>query len=89
MHDSDCGRIFALLSEYLDQELAPPQCVELEEHLRGCPECIEFVRSLKRSVKLCRQFGDCRPVHLPDADAMSRIRQAYQKMLARRGGARA
>ncbi len=52
MTDSDCGRVFTALSEYLDQELAPAECEGLERHLRGCPECIQFVRSLRRSVQL-------------------------------------
>jgi len=59
MNESDCGRVFALLSEYLDQGLAPDTCKELEHHLSGCPTCMEFVQgwNLKRSMHLCRQSG--------------------------------
>jgi RNA polymerase sigma-70 factor (ECF subfamily) len=84
MNDSDCGRVFALLSEYLDQELAPTTCEELEEHLRGCPQCIQFVQSLKRSVLLCHQYGDCRTAPPINPELMAGIRRAYQEMLARR-----
>lgn len=84
MNDNDCGRVFALLSEYLDAELAPATCEELEGHLRGCPECIQFVQSLKRSMQLCRQFGKCMPSPPMDAEAMASLRHAYEKMLARR-----
>jgi anti-sigma factor RsiW len=80
----DCGRVFALLSEYLDQELAPAECEELERHLKGCPQCIQFVRSLKRSVALCRQFGECWTPPPLDPDVMSRFREAYEKALAKR-----
>jgi RNA polymerase sigma-70 factor (ECF subfamily) len=86
MNGRDCSRVFALLSEYLDRELAPARCEELEEHLRGCPRCIEFVASLKRSVELCRQYGGCRTAPPVDAEAMARFRRAYQSMLARRRG---
>lgn len=84
MNDHYCGRVFALLSEYLDRELAPETCEELEEHLRGCPECIEFVHSLRRSVQLCRRFGNCRPLPAIDSEAMTTLQEAYGKMLERR-----
>ncbi len=85
MSDNDCGRVFALLSEFLDQELAPASCEEMEEHLRDCPECIQFVRSLQ----LCHRFGHCLPAPEVNAEAMAALRQAYEKMLARRRGSRA
>jgi hypothetical protein len=47
MTDSDCGRVFALFSDYLDQELPTGTCEEWEEHMRGCPQCIQFVQGLK------------------------------------------
>jgi anti-sigma factor RsiW len=84
MSDNDCGRVFALLSAYPDQELAQASCEELEHHLRDCPECIQFVRSLKRRTQLCPQPGNCAPAPKMDADAMAALRRAYERMLARR-----
>ena len=43
MTENECARVFALLSEYLDQELPAATCDELEQHLGGCPQCIEFI----------------------------------------------
>ena len=83
MHDSDCDRVFALLSEYLDRELAPGTCEELEIHLSDCPECVEFVRSLKLSMQLCHQLRRSMPPPL-DPEAMTGFRRAYEEMLARR-----
>jgi len=88
MNESDCGRVFALLSEYLDQGLAPDTCEELEHHLSGCPTCMEFVQGLKRSMHLCRQYGDHHPVPPARPEFMADLRRAYEKMLARRRGAR-
>lgn len=82
MDDRDCGRVFALLSEYLDRELPAATCRELEEHFADCPECIQFVQSLKRSVALCRQFGRCQQPS--SIGAMADLRRAYEDMLARR-----
>lgn len=86
MNENDCGQIFALLSEYLDQELPPATCEQLEHHLADCPECIQFVESLKRSVRLCRQFGSSRPAPLPDAASMEALRHAYRDMIEKRRG---
>ena len=84
MDSRDCGRIFELLSEYLDQELTPATCQELESHLSGCPECIEFLGTLKRSMHLCRQLGKTIPPAQPDSKSLAELRGAYEAMLARR-----
>jgi RNA polymerase sigma-70 factor (ECF subfamily) len=86
MNDRDCSRIFAMLSEYLDRELPPGACGDLEDHLRDCPECIQFVDSLKRSVELCRQYGAHRPAETVAPQVMADLRAAYETMLKRRNG---
>jgi predicted anti-sigma-YlaC factor YlaD len=84
MKDRDCSPIFAMLSEYLDRELPPASCADLEEHLRRCPECIQFVDSLKRSIDLCREYGAARPPEALAPESLAKIRAAYDKMLTRR-----
>ena len=84
MTETDCERIFALLSEYLDQELPPVTCEELEQHLRQCPPCLQFVQSLRRSVALCRQLGQSQDAPAPGAEVLAGLRAAYEKMLANR-----
>ena len=84
MNDRDCAQIFAMLSQYLDRELPPATCGDIEEHLRDCPECIQFVESLKRSVELCRQYGAARPPEPVPSEKLAELRAAYDRMLARR-----
>lgn len=84
MKDRDCSPIFAMLSEYLDRELPPATCGALEEHLRDCPECIQFVESLKRSIDLCREYGASQPSEPLDPEALANLRVAYESMLAKR-----
>ncbi len=77
-----CEELFAVLSEYLDANLPPTDCAAIEAHIASCPACVEFVESLKRSVKLCRVSGappDLPP--LPD-DVRKKLFDAYQKSLA-------
>ena len=86
-HPSDCVKIFALLSEYLDAELPARTCREIEAHLAGCPPCVEFLESLKRTIELCRG-REAGP--LPDPlspAAREELILAYRQMLRRpRGG---
>jgi len=56
-HDAErCREIFALLSQYLDLELPPEACREIEQHMAGCAPCVEFGESLRKTVELCRGY---------------------------------
>lgn len=86
-HNSDkCKEIFALLSDYLNLELPPDACREIEGHLEGCVPCIEFAESLRKTVALCREY---KPNAMPgplSQTARTDLQQAWRKMLAARGG---
>lgn len=83
-HFKDCQELFALLSEYLDQELPPATCEEIRTHIAGCPPCIEFVNSLKRSVELLHGYESAeKPGALPET-CREDLRAAYHRMLAAR-----
>ena len=76
-----CKEIFSLLSEYLNLELPPDACQEIETHLAGCPPCIEFAESLRQTVELCRRY---QPTELPEPlgkQARAQMLDAYQRML--------
>lgn len=80
-----CKELFAMLSEYLDMELPPEACREMESHLEGCAPCVEFVESLKKTMAICKQY---KPEELPKplSDSARRdLEAAYKKMLAERG----
>jgi len=82
-----CKEVFSLLSEYLNLELPPDACQEIEAHLAGCPPCIEFAESLRQTVELCRRY---RPDELPEPlgkNARAQLLDAYQRMLGARKGA--
>jgi hypothetical protein len=65
-------------------ELPPEACLDIEQHLAGCPPCIEFTESLRRTVELCRQY---RPAELPaplGLEAREQLQSAYRKLLQSR-----
>jgi len=81
VHTEKCKEVFALLSDYLNLELPPDACQAIETHLVGCPPCIEFAESLRKTVELCRGY---RPSELPEpigTQAREQLIKAYQKML--------
>lgn len=81
-----CKEVFALLSEYLDLELPPETCREIQRHLTGCPACVDFAESLRSTIELCRRY---RPAELPapiGKHAREQLLAAYSRMLENRKG---
>jgi anti-sigma factor RsiW len=82
MKISECKEMFAMLSQYLDEELPDDVCREIDSHIAGCPPCVKFVESLKKSVDLCRECKEIdNPGPLPER-AREELFSAYQKALA-------
>jgi len=87
-HNERCREVFALLSDYLNLELPPEACEEIEAHIAGCSPCVEFAESLRKTVDLCRQY---QPAELPapmGQEAKAQLLEAYTRMVAARAGGR-
>jgi RNA polymerase sigma-70 factor (ECF subfamily) len=85
-HDEKCREVFALLSDYLNLELPPEACAEVEAHIAGCPPCVEFAESLRKTVELCRRYS---PGEMPEPlsdNARTQLMAAYRKALQARSG---
>lgn len=52
-----CREILERLSEYIDEELDPGICDEIESHMDGCSPCVAFMNTLKKTVKLYNTAG--------------------------------
>ena len=87
-HDPEsCQQIFALLSDYLNLELGPDACAQIDEHLADCPPCVEFVESLRKTVDLCRSYEpNAMPRPLTEK-ARAELQKAWNKMQAGRSAA--
>jgi len=80
----NCQEVLALLSDYLDFELPPEACQQIEHHLAGCSPCEEFAESLRKTVALCRTFE---PRTMPGPlgeEAKAELEKAWKKMLGSR-----
>jgi predicted anti-sigma-YlaC factor YlaD len=83
-HPESCRETLALLSDYLDFDLPPEACRQIEHHLAECSPCEEFAESMRKTVALCRTFE---PRTMPgplSAQARQELEAAWKKMLAAR-----
>ena len=50
-----CREVFDLLSDYVDDELAPEKREALARHLGACPPCERFLKTFQKTRDLCRE----------------------------------
>jgi len=82
-HESEeCRQIFAMLSEYLDLQLPPDACRDMELHLAGCPPCVEFAESLRKTVALCHEYRASEMPGPISAAARDRLEKAWNAAVA-------
>ena len=67
---SNCEKLLGSLSEYIDGELTPELCQEIEKHLSGCDNCRVVLNTTKRTIDLVHAPAE-RP-DLPD-DVRARL----------------
>lgn len=56
-HDN-CQSLLGSLSEYIDGELPPDLCSEIEKHLAGCENCRVVLNTTKRTIDLVQVPAD-------------------------------
>ncbi|NTU79483.1 MAG: hypothetical protein HGA45_08785 [Chloroflexales bacterium] len=66
-----CCALMAQLNDYLDGELPPDLCAELDAHLADCPDCQVVLDTLGKTVQIVRTL-DLTPPELP-ADVEARL----------------
>jgi len=64
-----CSDHLGALSDYLDGDLHPEFCAEIERHLAECGDCRIVVDTLRKTVMLYRAYGHEK---VPD-DAKARL----------------
>lgn len=57
----NCEELLGSLSSYIDGDLPPELCVELEKHLAGCNDCRVVLNTTKRTIDLVHS-----PLEKPD-----------------------
>ena len=57
----NCESLLGSLSEYIDGELNPELCQEIEKHLEGCENCRVVLNTTRRTIDLVQA-----PAEKPD-----------------------
>lgn len=73
----DCRAIFAVLSDFIDGALDARHCRALRRHIRGCKPCLEYLDSLKRTIRLCQLYQTAPAPPLPAS-----VRKAFTRALS-------
>lgn len=68
-----CGEVAKHVQEHLDYRLSSAEYRKLKEHLQSCPNCTAYLDSLKKTVRLYREY--------PDPQIPSRIRRELHAIL--------
>ena len=79
-----CLRLFARLSEYLDQELSARDREAIGKHLQGCTNCQGFLKTLERTVALCKQYPSQDLPNPIKAQARAELLAAYRAGMRKR-----
>lgn len=62
-----CQELVELVTEYLEEALAPADLRRFEEHIAGCDACVEYLRQFRETI---RMVGEITPEDLsPEAEA--------------------
>lgn len=79
-----CKDFLRELSDYLDEQLDPETKVELDQHVKECPNCWVVLDTTQKTVKI---YKNCEAQEVPQG-LQNRLMSALQeKMKARREGA--
>ena len=63
MDHQNCHDLLTSLSDYIDGDLPPGLCAEIEKHMAGCQKCRVVVDTLRKTVSLYQEVQE--PAELP------------------------
>lgn len=70
----NCKGLASSISEYIDGELSPELCAELERHMEECENCTIVINTMRKTIDLYKQPAPDSP--LPE-DIKARL---YQRL---------
>ena len=71
-----CEQIAALVLAYLNDELSPRRKRDFQQHLKICPDCVNFLRTYKKTIQAT---GTLYPDEIP-----SKVRDNIWQFIRRR-----
>lgn len=60
----NCQDILDKICDYIDKDLDPAICTDIEEHIEDCEPCVAFINTIKKTVELFKSAGQ-EPPNIP------------------------
>ena len=76
-----CKEIFEALSDYIDDDLDPDACDQIEQHLGGCSPCMAFLNTLQRTVDFCQDTTSPPLTAGQKAELRETLKRAYTEAI--------
>lgn len=57
-HEHECNHFLPGISDYLDGELSPELCSELEQHMAECEKCRIVVDTTRKTIEIFQSIAD-------------------------------
>lgn len=54
----DCSNLLSSLEDYVDGDLSPELCAELEKHMKECQRCRVVVNTVQKTVELYQEVAN-------------------------------
>ena len=51
----NCEQILAMISDYVDGDIAPGFCAQLQKHVGGCGQCHVVVDNIRKTIRLYKE----------------------------------
>ncbi|VAX15583.1 hypothetical protein MNBD_NITROSPINAE03-684 [hydrothermal vent metagenome] len=61
----NCQDILDKICDYIDKELDPAICKDIEDHIEDCEPCVAFINTVKKTVDLFKKTGQ-EPPDIPE-----------------------
>ncbi len=56
-----CEEVHEHICINLDEDLDSPKCRAIKLHLNECPDCVSYLKSLKKTIDLYKEYPSPRP----------------------------
>ncbi len=53
-----CETVYLHICDHLDEDIDSPRCRQIKRHLDDCPDCREYLASIKSTIALYRAMPD-------------------------------
>ncbi|HPZ08305.1 MAG TPA: zf-HC2 domain-containing protein [Candidatus Eremiobacteraeota bacterium] len=60
----ECKKLLEELSNYIDHNIDPDVCDEIEKHIDGCSPCQVFIETLRETVRIFKE--NCPQKNVPE-----------------------